>query len=90
MLKKYKKKEAPSWQRKLVIVLGSLFGATLLLFVVWAVLLFLEWARVDDCLDKGGSYDYEQGECDFQSNHELGDASRRPDELDHSIPGIRY
>ena len=90
MLKKYKKKEAPSWQRKLVIVLGSLFGATLLLFVVWAVLLFLEWARVDDCLDKGGSYDYERGECDFQSNHELVDASRRSDEHDHSILGIRY
>ena len=69
MLNKYKKKEAPSWQRKLVLVVGSLFGATLLLFVVWAVVLFVDWARVDDCLDKGGSYDYELGECDTQSNH---------------------
>ena len=69
MLNKYKRTEAPSWQRKLVLVVGSLFGATLLLFVVWAVVLFVDWARVDDCLDKGGSYDYELGECDTQSNH---------------------
>ncbi len=69
MLSKYKKKGPPSWQRKLVLFLGSLFGATLLLFVVWAVTLFIEWARVDDCLDKGGSYDYERGECDFEANH---------------------
>ena len=69
MLSKYKKKEAPSWQRKLVLFLGSLFGATLLLFVVWAVTLFIDWARVDDCLDNGGSYDYERGECDFEANY---------------------
>ncbi len=69
MLKKYKKNEAPSWHRKLVLVLGSLCGATFLLFAVWAVLLFADWARVDDCLDKGGSYDYERGECDFGANH---------------------
>ena len=29
----------------------------------------IDWARADDCLDKGGSYDYERGECDFESNH---------------------
>ncbi len=69
MLSKYKKKGSPSWQRKLVLFLGSLFGATLLLFVVWAVTLSIDWARVDDCLDKGGSYDYERGECDFEANH---------------------
>jgi hypothetical protein len=69
MLSKYKKTGAPSWQRKLVLILGSLFGATLLLFVVWAVTLLIDWARVDDCLDKGGSYDYERGECDFEANH---------------------
>jgi len=69
MLSKHKIKEAPSWQRKLVLIVASLFGVTLLLFVAWAVLLFIDWARVDDCLDKGGSYDYERGECDFQSNH---------------------
>ena len=69
MLRKYKKKEAPPWQRKLVLILGSLFGATLLMFVVWAVMLFIDWARADDCLDKGGSYDYERGECSFELNH---------------------
>ena len=69
MLRKYQKKEASPWQRKLVLILGSLFGATLLLFVVWAIMLFIDWVRVDDCLDKGGSYDYERGQCDFELNH---------------------
>ena len=69
MLKKYKKNETPSWHRKLVLILGSLCAATFLLFMVWAVMLFIDWARVDDCLDKGGSYDYQRGECDFESNH---------------------
>jgi len=69
MLSKYKKKEAPLWQRRLVLFLGALSGATFLLFAVWAVLLFIDWARVDECLDKGGSYDYELGECDFERNH---------------------
>jgi hypothetical protein len=67
MLSKYKKKEAPSWQRKLVLVLGALCGATFLLFMVWAVTLFIDWARVDDCLDKGGSYDYDRGECNLEA-----------------------
>ena len=69
MFNKYKKTETASWQRKLVLVLGALFSATFLLFVVWAVVLLIDWARVDDCLDKGGSYDYESGECDFETNH---------------------
>jgi hypothetical protein len=69
MLSKYKKEDAPPWERKLVLVLGSLSGATILLFMVWAIMLFIDWARVDDCLDKGGSYDYEGGKCDFESNH---------------------
>jgi len=70
MLKKYKKTEAPSWHRKLVLVLGALCAATFLLFVVWAVLLLIDWARVDDCLDRGGSYDYERAECDFEVNQD--------------------
>ena len=70
MLSKYKKQGAPSWQPKLVLFLGSLLGATLLLFVVWAVTLLIDWAQVDDCLDRGGSYDYERGECDFEANHD--------------------
>jgi hypothetical protein len=69
MLSKYKKKDAPIWQRKLVLILGALSGATVLLFVVWAVTLLIDWTQVDDCLDKGGSYDYERGECDFESNY---------------------
>jgi hypothetical protein len=69
MLKRHKIGEAPVWQRKLIIVVGALFAATLLLFAVWAVILFINWADVDDCLDSGGSYDYERGRCDFNVNH---------------------
>jgi len=69
MLSKYKKKDAPPWERKLVVILGSLCGATILLFMVWAIMLFIDWARVDDCLDKGGSYDYERDKCDFEATH---------------------
>ena len=69
MLSRYKTKGLPIWQQRLVLFLGSLFGATLLLFVVWAVTLFIDWARVDDCLDNGGSYNYELDECDFETNH---------------------
>lgn len=49
--------------------MGALLGATLLLFFAWTVVLLIDWGRVDACLDKGGSYDYERGECDFQSSH---------------------
>ena len=69
MLNKYRKSEAPPWQKKLVFFLWSLFGATFLLFAAWAVVLFIDSATVDDCLDKGGSYDYERGECDFDTSH---------------------
>ena len=74
MLKRYNKQGASSWDRKLTIVLGSLFGITLLLFAVWAVTLLINWAEVDDCLDRGGSYDYEAGHCDFDTNHPAADA----------------
>ena len=49
-----------------MIVLGSLFAVTLLLVAVWILTLFMNSAEVDDCLDKGGSYDGELGECDFE------------------------
>ena len=52
-----------------MVVLGFLFGVTLLLFAVWVLTLFFNWAEVDDCLDRGGSYDYEQGRCDLEANH---------------------
>ena len=38
-MRKYKKSDAPAWQRKLLLFLGVLFGATLLMFLVWAILL---------------------------------------------------
>jgi len=69
MFKRYNKQGASVWERKLTLVLGFLFGVTLLLFAVWALTLFINWAEVDDCLDRGGSYDYERGRCDLESNH---------------------
>ena len=69
MFKRYAKQDAPAWQRRLVLLLWSLFAATLLLFAAWAVVLFIDWARVDTCLDQGGSYDYERSECDFENDH---------------------
>lgn len=40
MRKRYQKQDAPAWQRKIVLIVAALFGATLLLFAVWAVVLF--------------------------------------------------
>ena len=77
MLKRYNKQGVSAWDRKLTIVLGSLFGITLLLFAVWAVVLMINWAEVDDCLDRGGSYDYEQGQCDFDTNHPAAEGRAR-------------
>jgi hypothetical protein len=62
--------EVPAWQRWLILIVASLFGATLLLFAAWAVILFTDWMRVDECLDSGGSYDYERGVCDFERQHD--------------------
>jgi len=41
MIKPYRKRPKPAWQQRLLLLIGFLFGATLLLFLVWAVLLFL-------------------------------------------------
>ena len=68
-LKLYKKQPVPAWQQRLVAITGALFGATLLLFAVWAVILFLDWARVDDCMAENGSYRAEAGECGQEQNH---------------------
>ena len=73
MRNRHKTKDEQSWERKIVLLLGWLFGATLLLFVVWAIVLFVDRARVDDCSDQGGTYDYETGECDVQSNDVIMD-----------------
>ena len=75
MFRRYAKTEAPLWQRRLVLLLGGLSGATFLLFVVWAIMLFIDWARVDNCLDQGGSYDYEREVCDFEASHPSPDES---------------
>ncbi len=69
MLRRHKIKGTPVWDRRLTVVLGFLFGVTLLLFCVWVVTLFLNSSDIDDCLDRGGSYDYELGECDLEGNH---------------------
>jgi len=62
--------EAPAWQRRVLLIVTALFGATLLLLAAWAVILFNDWMRVDDCLDRGGSYDYEREVCDFEQSHD--------------------
>jgi hypothetical protein len=69
MFKRHKIGEASDAERKLALVFGSLLGITVLLFAVWAVTLFINTAEVDDCLDSGGSYDYERGRCDYEVNH---------------------
>ncbi|HSG59176.1 MAG TPA: hypothetical protein VLA06_06570 [Woeseiaceae bacterium] len=65
MRKRYEKQDVPAWQRKLIVLIGAFFGATLLLFVAWAVVLLIDWLRVDECLDRGGRYDYESGTCEY-------------------------
>ena len=69
MLRKYKKQSVPQWQRRLLLLLGSLFGTTLLLFAVWAVFLLNDETAIDRCLDEGGSFDYALGSCDFVNDH---------------------
>ena len=53
----------------MTVVLGFLFGVTVLLFAVWAVTLFINSSEVDACLDRGGSYDHERGRCDLDVSH---------------------
>ena len=42
MRKRYAKQQAPAWQRKLIILVGAFFAATLLLFAAWAIVLMIE------------------------------------------------
>jgi len=51
-----------------------IFGAPLVIgFLLTIVVLMCfaptEAARADRCLDRGGSYDYEQSRCDFETRH---------------------
>lgn len=64
MLHKYKKQDAPSWQRKLLLFIGVLCGATVLLFAAWAITLFIDRLRIDDCLASGGTYNEQLAECE--------------------------
>ena len=42
-----------------------------LVVTILAVFVFdvIDAARIDRCLDRGGSYDYESEECDFSASH---------------------
>ncbi|MGI9235351.1 MAG: hypothetical protein ACR2RD_17095 [Woeseiaceae bacterium] len=54
----------------MTIILGLLAGVTLLLFAVLAVTLFSNKAAVDDCLERGGTFDHEQGHCELDVDRE--------------------
>ena len=63
-MRSYRRTGPPEWQRRLVLLLTGLFGATLLLFAVWAMLLWIDWERAEDCAARGGTYDAETAECE--------------------------
>lgn len=49
---------------------GSIFVAPVLLAIVLLCACNpIQAARVDACLDRGGSYDYEAEACDLEENH---------------------
>ncbi len=56
--------EPPAWQRRLVQLLMGLISATLLLFVVWGYFLWLEMDAAEDCVERGGTWNYETDECE--------------------------
>ena len=37
----YEKQPPPAWQKRLLLLIGFLFGATVLLFAVWAIILLI-------------------------------------------------
>ncbi len=48
-------------------------AATLLLLGVFLALQPISYARqIDSCLDRGGSFDYENHRCDFDNSHPAG------------------
>ena len=50
-------------------------AATLLLFGVFLALQPISYAwQIDDCIDSGGSFDYETHRCDFDVTHPAGSA----------------
>ena len=51
---------------------------TLILFGVFLALQPISYAwEIDSCLDRGGSFDYENHRCDFDANHPTGSAVSR-------------
>jgi hypothetical protein len=63
-VRNYRKSEPPAWHRHIVLFLTALFFATLLLFVVWGYILWLETDEADDCQERGGEWNYETRECE--------------------------
>ena len=41
MRRNYEKQPPPAWQKRLLLIIGFLFGATVLLFAAWAVILLV-------------------------------------------------
>ena len=53
-------------------------AATLILFGVFLALQPISYAwEIEACLDKGGSFDYENHRCDFDVSHPAGSAIAR-------------
>ena len=62
VIERYRKTSAPAWQRRLLLLVGALFGATLLLFAVWVVLLSANPAHPGDSPGgDGGGIEEPQG-----------------------------
>jgi len=54
---------------QLWLVAGPLLFTAAAGFVAFACRDAIDAARVDSCLDAGGSYDYAAGRCDFDDSH---------------------
>ena len=53
-------------------------AATLILFGVFLALQPISYAlEIDACLDRGGSFDYQNHRCDFEGDHPAGSAIPR-------------
>lgn len=52
-----------------------IFGGLVLGFLIWSVPKVLTWLAIDACLDRGGSWHDDVGECSFTENYR-GSADR--------------
>ena len=64
MLKTYRKKGAPAWERKIVLLMAFMLGATVLLFMAWAVIMFAQPDDSDTCYEIRDGYEYKLDDCD--------------------------